>query len=505
MRLSSFITRGLDSPRGLFLLALGLALLWRLPFVPYAVVNWDESSFILVADSWVRGHLPYTEIAENKPPLIFGFLALLQLVCGKSIVAVRLAGVVLVAVTAWLCALTTRRSFGLRGWSAVALLPVVALGTFAPGSGALMAEHLAQVALAAILYLLTGERFERKRAFLLGLAAAAAVLTRTNLMYPALLLSGAMLVLPLAAGERRGHFLTAFAAGALLPLAALLFAYRHDLDTLYRFTVAGPLAYAEGGRLLTPAWFREVASFFALGWSPAVRPLAVGLVAGLVFGWMRRAATPVAGRMVVVLLVGWLGTMAGICAGGRVFDHYLMQVLPFSAPLLAVAVEALGRRWRILSVMALAFVLFWWGEPLARKYLHHVRRLEAGEPLWNDPAIKLARYLDQAGARGQTLYLTDAHIAYWLIDAKVPTRIGHPSNIGRPAMMRALAGPAWTACAEYESIFAQKPAFVVLSKNPSLPRVDRDGLDCLHRELATAYRLHGIVDYLHIYGRQDAM
>ena len=170
MRLSSFITRGLDSPRGLFLLALGLALLWRLPFVPYAVVNWDESSFILVADSWVRGHLPYTEIAENKPPLIFGFLALLQLVCGKSIVAVRLAGVVLVAVTAWLCALTTRRAFGLRGWSAVALLPVVALGTFAPGSGALMAEHLAQVALAAILYLLTGERFERKRAFLLVLA-----------------------------------------------------------------------------------------------------------------------------------------------------------------------------------------------------------------------------------------------------------------------------------------------------------------------------------------------
>ncbi len=503
MSSASRINRWLESPGGLFLLALGLALLWRLPFVPYAVVNWDESSFLLVADSWVRGHLPYTEIAENKPPLIFGFLALLQLVCGKSILAVRLAGVVLVAVTAWLCSLVARRAFGLGGWAATALLPVVALSTFAPGSGALMAEHLAQVALAAILRMLTTERLARRHAFLIGLTAAAAVLTRTNLMYPALLLSGAILVLPLAAGERRGLFLSVFATGALLPLAALLFAYRHELDTLYRYTVAGPLAYAEGGRLLTPAWFREAASFFALSWSPAMRPLAVGVVAGMAVGWMRRTATPVTGRMVVVLLLGGLGTMAGICAGGRIFDHYLMQTLPFSAPLFALAVEALGRRRRFVSVLALAFVVLWWGEPLARKYLHHARRLEAGEPLWNDPAIQLARYLDQAGARGQTLYLTDAHIAYWLLDAKVPTRIGHPSNIGRPAMIRALAGPAWTACAEYESIFAQKPVFVVLSSNPALPRVERDGLDCLHAKVDAEYRRHGTVDYLQIYRRQE--
>lgn len=493
--------RWLESPARLFLLALGLALLWRLPFVPYAVVNWDESSFLLVADSWVRGHLPYTEIAENKPPLIFAFLALIQLAFGKSIVVVRLAGVVLVALTAWLCALVTLRAFALRAWSAVALLPVVVLGTFAPGSGALMAEHLAQVALAAILYLLTSERLRSGHGFLLGLCAAAAVLTRTNLIYPALLLAGVVVVLPLADGVRRGKFLASFAVGALLPLAALLLAYRHELDTLYRFTVAGPLAYAEGARLFTAAWFREASSFFALWWSPAVRPLALGVVIGLFAAWRRRPGTPVAGRLTVILAAGWLGTMAGICAGGRVFDHYLMQVLPFSAPLFAVAVEAVGRRWRLASVLVLLLLAVGWGEPLARKYLHHARRLAAGEPLWNDPATRLTDYLERAGTRGQTLYLTDAHIAYWLLDAKVPTRIGHPSNIGRPAMMRALAGPAWTACAEYEAIFAQQPRFVVLSSNPALPRVEREGIECLHRELASAYQLHGVVEYLRIYRR----
>ncbi len=486
-------------PPGLLALALLLALLFRLPFVPYAVVDWDESTFALVGDSVVRGHLPYTELVENKPPLIFLLFALIQLAFGKSIVAIRLGGVLLVALTAWLCALTARRAFGLRAWAALALLPIVALSTFGPGSGALMAEHLAMLLIAGVLLLLTAPRYRPATGFLLSLCAAAAVLTRTNLAYPALLLGLAAPFLPLAPGVRRLPFLAAFATGALLPLAVLLFAYRHDLGTLYGAAVVGPLAYAHGAPLLSPAWFREAAGLLGDCARHAMWPLLVGFAAGSAL----RLARPVAGsgerRMVAVLLLGWLATFVGVAAIGHVFGHYLMQLLPFAAPLFACAGAGLYRPGRPLAGLAALLALLWWGEPLARKYLHHARRLADGEPLWADPATRLVDYLDRAGMRGQPLFLADAHIAYWLLDSRVPTRIAHPSNLGRADLTRAVAGEHWSASAELDAIFAQHPQFVVLPDDMRLLSLDRAARHSLDAHLASGYQPVEAIGHLHLY------
>ena len=65
---------------------LGPAFLWILAFtivigvlhigaLEQEVIDWDESAFILGAADLQRGHLPYVETFEHKPPAIFFMLA----------------------------------------------------------------------------------------------------------------------------------------------------------------------------------------------------------------------------------------------------------------------------------------------------------------------------------------------------------------------------------------------------------------------------------------------
>lgn len=490
------------SPVAWLLLALACAVVVRLPWLPYSVIDWDESTFALMGDSLLRGHLPYAEMWENKPPLIFVCFALIQLVFGKSIIAIRASGIVLVALAAWLSAMTTRRAFGLGRWSLMAIIPIVAAATIAPGSGALMSEHLAIVFLTATLYLLSAERFDAVRGFLVGLCASLAVLTRTNLAYPALLIGVAMLLLPLAPRTSRPRFIAATVTGGLLPLALLLYLYRDAVDLLYRAAVLSPLASTEGNRPFTGAWFRVARDLvLALG-RPAILPVVLGVLIGI--GFLARGAVPSlpGRRMAVILLLGWLGCFVGISAGRRVSGHYLIQLLPFMAPVFGLAVAGLARRWQARSRLAVSLVMVWWGVPVTAAYVGHARRLAVGMPLWSDRATNVTRYLDAAGARGEVLFLADAHIAYWLLDAKVPTRNIHPSNLGRVEMMRALEGPEWTTCGEFVAIFAQRPRFVALPLHGPT-RWDATASACLQAQLEADYQPDRVIDQVLIYRRRE--
>jgi 4-amino-4-deoxy-L-arabinose transferase-like glycosyltransferase len=55
------------------------------------IVNHDEASYIVGSWELLHGRLPYTDFADNKPPLIYVYYAVTQLLAGYGIVGVRLA------------------------------------------------------------------------------------------------------------------------------------------------------------------------------------------------------------------------------------------------------------------------------------------------------------------------------------------------------------------------------------------------------------------------------
>ena len=47
----------------------------RLAFLNREVLDWDETTFMLMAQDVLRGNLPYVHIFDNKPPGMFFILA----------------------------------------------------------------------------------------------------------------------------------------------------------------------------------------------------------------------------------------------------------------------------------------------------------------------------------------------------------------------------------------------------------------------------------------------
>src|SRR5262245_39202724 len=67
-------------------------LLTRLGSLHTEVIDWDESTFILMSADLLQGRLPYMGLFDNKPPMFFFVLAGAMKVFGDNLLVVRLFG-----------------------------------------------------------------------------------------------------------------------------------------------------------------------------------------------------------------------------------------------------------------------------------------------------------------------------------------------------------------------------------------------------------------------------
>ena len=168
------------------ILLLLLAVLIRFPHFFRDTINWDESTFILLGQSVLDGHLPYTMTWDVKPPLVFLSFASFIFIFGKSIIGIRLAGSLCVTVTALFCYLTASNAWGRRVGVVAGALATIFISAL-PDGQATMTETVALVPLMAALYFIcTNQKFELKQIFLASLLLAIAASIRLNLAYVSL-------------------------------------------------------------------------------------------------------------------------------------------------------------------------------------------------------------------------------------------------------------------------------------------------------------------------------
>ncbi|MDJ0591360.1 MAG: glycosyltransferase family 39 protein [Pleurocapsa sp. MO_226.B13] len=164
----------------IYLLLISLAS--RLPFFFVDVINWDESTFILMGQSVLDGHLPYTELWDIKPPLAFVSYALLIALLGKSIISIRLGGVISVFLTSWLVYAIAENIWRRRAGILAATLFIV-LSALIPDGQAIMTEHMALLPLMAGLAVLVLNRSTLRVLLVAGILLTIATLIRLNLAY----------------------------------------------------------------------------------------------------------------------------------------------------------------------------------------------------------------------------------------------------------------------------------------------------------------------------------
>lgn len=332
--------------------------LTRLVVAHADVINVDEASYMVGASSLLHGQLPYTAFGDNKPPLIYLYFALSQLLAGQGIAAVRLVTALL---TVPLTALGVSAFYrhDRRGIVGALLLIVYGVSFRVSDMLAVNCEVVMMLPLAWSLVAVRDSEQARRpeRVFLAGLLAGNAILVK----YQAVLwLPPLALAIAVAHGTTRRRGLiragVALALGVLTPvlLTTTIFAVLGGLDGFVYWNLTHNVEYMQNP--VTP-----------------LQALTRGLRQGLPFlavtsllwvGWFRSSREGQT-RYWDVLVAGLIGaSAAAACLGFRFFPHYFVQLYvplaiaaaPWTARLLTPPV--LLRGW-VTAVVTLAIAVGW--------------------------------------------------------------------------------------------------------------------------------------------------
>jgi hypothetical protein len=475
-----------------------LTLLLRLPFMFSAVIDWDESTFILIGQSMVDGHLPYTRLWDVKPPLLFAFFAAVILLLGHTIEAVRVAGALCVAVAAWLVHAVAARWWNRSaGWLAAILC---VSGTTLLGSGqATMSEHVVLPVFMTAVYLWAARRQARWTPYWIGVLMSAATLVRLNLAYT---VAAFALLIAVDAVRRRanpGRPLASYAAGGLtmVAVAGAPFAWSGQLTLLWKSAVVAALARSESGDALSrlPELYARALTAGGDGsaaggllWIGAL--LWPGAILGMVLASLAR--TPAAAAT-----LAWLtaGTLAGIVMSGGTFGHYLIQLVPLASLATAAFIHHPVRGVRTAIWMAAILLLAPSARPIVTQYRQVLSAVAAGRNPRSGSAHAIADYLRRENPSRRPVLLLADHVAYWLTGTDPPNRFAtHPSTLSRPHV---LAVMGTTPLAELGAIFDLPPEFVVV--DPGDWPLQDDERAWLQSRLRRDYALAAEIDGREVY------
>jgi hypothetical protein len=141
--------------------------------------------------------------------------------------------------------------------------------------------------------------------------------------------------------------------------------------------------------------------------------------------------------------------------------------------------------------------------PVIEQYKVVLARALAHEDQRNGAAYEIAAYLNHENSLNRPVYLLTDHIVYWFTNSMSPTRLAHPSNIGRGYLLEMALGKNATTESELNNVFQQSPEFVVLPK--TLWFLDDTGKDKLNSLLAARYTLAEQIEGRKIYRINSAL
>ena len=459
-----------------WLIALTLFLLSvfiRLPFYFVGTINWDESTVILVAQSLLDGHLPYTELWDIKPPLIFVAYALFILVFGKGIIPIRFAGSVCVFLSSWFVYKIGDRIASRGAGILAAILTIIATATFTADAQTTLSEHVALGPLFAGLALIITQGKATKYLGWGGALFTVATMIRLNLAYTVVAIGFWLLYECLQTKKVSLQGIFAYCLGSL---GVILCTYLPYLITgngsiWWNSVILAPLSYSSSEVQLDRLW--QVCLAFAV---------LVGLWRLFKFEcrWQ-----------FILLQVACLGTIISIIQGGEFHYHYFIQIFPFLALSFALFWAKLPKR--ILRLIAIAWLVFkLWGYvvPVSQRYAKLGERLLSGTELRSGDTYRVAKYLRLHNPENKPVYLMKHHIVYWLNDLQPLSKSAtHPSNLAKDYLFPYIEGSSSSSVAELTRILAQQPEFIV--KRDPLSFVDENPEieSLLAQTLAAKYQL----------------
>jgi hypothetical protein len=490
-----------------FIAALGAAI--RLPFFFPAVIDWDESTFIIVGQSVLNGFLPYEIVGDLKPPLVFWWFSGAIELSHKTIPGIRFAGFMWLLLSAYLLQIAGFLMSGSRlGGVFAAAMFIVAVSAY---SLHVSTELLAMLPMAGAILVLCNSGRCLRSVFLGGLLLGLACMFRLNLAYLCVIV-GTFLCMEtqrtswkafLNGAVKKGLW---FSVGVLVPalLSFLPYLFSGHWQLWLKFYEVA-IIYSEAQRsfvknLVQTLYESSTDLIGATMWGAATLGVLIISRRWSELGPERRSDWLLCGAFVV-------GSFLSIVMTGKVYKHYYSQLVPglsmFAAAAFIPRCKAFGFSkddWIkfVFGIVLVAVAIF---RTAAGEWSALGQRLWRGEPLSYGIAYDIAAFIKSQGIEDFSLFAMNNHLVYWLLDRYPPTLLAtHPSALGKPFAIKMVECDSCTAEDALRSVFRREPTFVVGPPNEDF--FDSTAVRFVQHELANAYVLIGQIGSVQIYRKR---
>lgn len=497
----------LDNPEqksrlAIFLALFLLTLAVRFPFFFLSVIDWDESTYILMGQSIVDGNFPYLEFWEAKPPLAFVPYAVFIWLFGDSIVGIRLGGAVCVSVTAYIAFRLGQHMWG-RAAGVISAVILVIFVSFLRGGQSTLTELITIVPLMGAAALCVIGKEGPRKYFLLGGIISLAALVRLELAYFALFLGGFFLIKSAMKKNYPVNYFFLYALGGLIPVGLVILVYwvGGHARIFFDSAVIAPYKFAETQLSFLPTLWALAGNLFstskALLWGGFLGAIFLNVIK-----WNMNTETQKQGA--VILGVFFLGVAFAISKTGAGFGHHLIQVVGFLALFSGQFYAFLFNRYNKLLISMIIFSgLMAFASILLYAYMDIGYRLLNHQPLQSDTGYKIADYMRKENPGREPVYLTKYHIVYWLNQMKPMRKVVHPANISEDIFNKVLFGPEASSQSEVIRLLEKKPRFIVKEMNTWYLEKKPKTKAILDQALYTDYVMVKKIDDAFIFKRKD--
>lgn len=416
-----------------------------------SVINHDESTYLVIADTLTQGARYWIDYTDTKPVGIFTLLAVFQMLVGKSIFLFRLFAATTLAVSAFLLYLIQlqwqqKAQVGIA--SGIIYLIINSLYTFygmSPNT-----ETFFNLFILIGLYLILRRRGGLEY-WLAGLSIGYAFLIKYVVLFDVFAFGIFLLIEALRQKQAWQIFLgraLLLSFGFLLPFG-IFFTYYWSIgaeDTAWFYT-----AVVSGRYPKSPEWIHYIkfpGDFFL-----RFLPITIFFFHGL---WSKKTKPD-------LLLFGriWAGfSLFAVMAPGIAFGHYFIQfMLPFSF----ISAWIFGREKVDLPNWANRLFSPKVGYPILGLLLAVNLFFQYKDFLSKPDYPRLvAQYLSENLEEDGRIYTgNSSHIIYYLLDQKVPNQYVHPSLFWQEEHIEALEIDVE---AEVAKIKASAPQFILLKR-----------------------------------------
>lgn len=447
------------SPLQILLIFIVVALLIRFPFFFRDYVDHDESTFILMGQALVNGYLPYTKYWDLKPPMVFYFFAGIIAVFGKSMIAIRAAGALVVAFTAFYSFKLSRAYLDKIPSFFVGLLSIYLLSLFGAMQG-VMSEHLAALPLVLGMYYLT-QKHSSKNLILVGFLFGLAINFRLNLAY-AIFFVNAFVCLHAGlnkTGIKKGVFLSLGSIFAVI-LSLLPYILTHQLPLIKTSVIDASIAYSSASK-------------------QTLKTLPLILVISLLCGLAYKFILPKENRFNFYLLLSMLfGQAIMFLISGKVNGHYLIQVFPFLLIIFLGLFSKINFPKSIHKIAPKLIIALLILLPI-ESYLEITTLIDSKKKynrFYNGEGYNTAHYLikNYGTELPKNSFFLNEHIGYWILNIMPPTAITmHPSNLMRQTTYEHVKNSQKDPLGELRYILeVKKPNFIIVDEDRNQLRGD---------------------------------